>query len=69
MNLFFSFFFCWVTTKDIIHTYKVCVYNVYGRNTTLFAGRILFIILNQAEGRTKFGRGPDLARRLDFGHA
>ena len=56
-------------TKDIIHTYTVCVNNVYGRNTTLFAGRILFIILNQAAGQTKFGRRPDLAHGPDFGHA
>ena len=33
------------------------------------AGRIHFIILNQAVGRTKFDHGPDLARGPDFGHA
>ena len=33
------------------------------------AGRIRFINLNQAAGRTKFCRGPDLARGPDFGHA
>ena len=69
MQLFFLSFFYWVATKDIIHTYTVCLYNVYGRNTTLFAGRILYIILNQAVGWTKFGRGLDLAPGPDFGHA
>ena len=29
------------------------------------AGRISFIILNQAAGRSKFDRGPDLARGPD----
>ena len=33
------------------------------------AGRIRFINSNQAAGRTKFYRGPDLARGPDFGHA
>ena len=33
------------------------------------AGRIRFINSNQAAGRTKFCRGPDLAHGLDFGHA
>ena len=33
------------------------------------AGRIRFIDLNQPEGRTKFFRGPHLARGPDFGHA
>ena len=33
------------------------------------AGRIRFISLNKAAGRTKFCRGPHLARGPDFGHA
>ena len=33
------------------------------------AGRIRFINLKQAAGRTKFCHGPDLARGPDFGHA
>ena len=66
MQLFFLSFFVELR-PDIMHTYTECVYNVYGRNTV--AGRILFIILNQAAGQIKFGRGPDLAHRPDFGHA
>ena len=32
-------------------------------------GSIMFIILNQAVGRSKFDHGPDLAHGPDFGHA
>ena len=35
----------------------------------LAVGRIQFIVLNQAAGRSKFDRGPDLARGPDLGHA
>ena len=56
-----------------IYVMLVCGRNTaVGRYTTLFflaVGRIHIIILNQAAGRTKFDRRPDLARWPDIGHA
>ena len=48
------------------HTYFIYIQCLWLQDPA--ADRIHFIILNQAAGRTKFDRGPDLARGPDFGH-
>ena len=67
ISLFFLSFFVELWPK-ILYSHIQYVY-IMSMVATLFAGRILFIILNQAASRTKFGHGPDLARGPDFGHA
>ena len=46
----------------------VCLLVLSIVSTILAVGRIPFI-MNQATGQSKFGCGPHLARRPDFGHA